>query len=120
MNISLDPPGQLLSQCPSLGQHQESVATSIPCRTHCLLGRKRSQHREGLEHVARCRAEGAMDGGGLGLQEARVGRQAVSLSATFPRPRKATHPCLLCLGNPFELERADGGQRVLSPGPSLV
>ena len=109
MNISLDPPGQLLSQCPSLGQHQESVATSIPSRTHCLLGRKRSQHREGLEHMARCRAEGAMDGGGLDLQEAGVGRQPVALPTTTPGP---AHICMTALNSRINVKSAEKSQCV--------
>lgn len=47
-------------------------------------------------------------------------QRAAYFGAKFPKPCKPSHPCPLCLGNPFELERAHGGQRVMSSGPSTV
>lgn len=111
-------PGQLPSQPLSLGQDQVGSSIPTPCRSPCLLGRKRRRCRKRPGHVIRRQSRGRSGRPGPCRSVGLAGRLPPRISAAFPSPWRPRCPCLLCSGNPFELKRADGGQRVMSPGPS--
>lgn len=123
LSSRLESPGQPPSQPQSLWQC-EGVSISSPTHTFQsslpAWGMEKKGQERARVHPQEAEQREKWKKGSWAVQEGGAGGQAASPVPHSPALTRPRRPCPLCLGNPFELKRADGGQRVMSPGPSPV